>query len=56
VRLVSLALKGVMQNDGDFVDIILLYRRFGKKSEENTTLGRGDIAGTINIKGRGGVR
>jgi hypothetical protein len=46
-----LALKGVMQNNGDFVDIILLYRRFGQKSEGKTPLGRGDIAETINTNG-----
>jgi len=39
-----------MQNDGDFVDIILLYKRFGQKSEGKTPLGRGNIAETINIK------
>jgi hypothetical protein len=29
VRFVEFALKVVMQNDGDFVNIILLYLRFG---------------------------
>jgi hypothetical protein len=29
VRFVRLALKVIMQNDGDFVNIILLYLRFG---------------------------
>jgi RNase P/RNase MRP subunit POP5 len=29
-RLVRLALMVVMQNDGDFVDVILLYTSFGK--------------------------
>jgi hypothetical protein len=48
---VRLALKGVTQNDGDFVDIILLYRRFGQKPEEKKPLGRGDIAETINARG-----
>jgi hypothetical protein len=48
---VRLVLKGVMQNDGDFVDIILLYRRFGQKSEGKTPLGRGDIAEKISTKG-----
>ena len=51
MRFVRLALKGVMQNDGDFVDIILLYRRFGKKSEGKKVLRRGDIGKTINSKG-----
>ena len=47
MRFERLALKGVMQNDGKFVDIILLNRRFGQKSERKTLLGRGDIAETI---------
>jgi len=37
---VRLSLKGVMQNDRDFVDIILLFRRFGQKSEGKKPLGR----------------
>jgi len=43
--------EGCHENDGDFVDIILLYRRFGQKSEGKTPLGRGDTAETINTKG-----
>jgi hypothetical protein len=50
VRFVRHALKGVMQNDGDFVDIILLYRLFGQKPEGKTPLGRGDMAETINAR------
>ena len=51
MRFVRLALKGVMQNDRDFVDIILLYRRFDKKSEGKKPLGRSDTGKTINSKG-----
>ena len=51
MRFVRLALKCVMQNDGDFVDIIPLYRRFGQKYEGKTPLGRGEIAEKINNKG-----
>jgi len=40
-----------MQTDGDFVDMILLYRWFGQKSEGKTPLGRGDMAEAMNTKG-----
>jgi hypothetical protein len=40
-----------MQNDGDFVEVILLYRTFGQISEGKMPLWRSEVPEKINITG-----